>query len=208
MVGQNPWASWYASTKGKIDSDIPKIEEIFRYNSVRKILDLGCGIGRHTIYFVGKGFETYGLDQSSDAIGTLRNDLEKMKLHSELQVKDMTLGLPYKNNFFDAVISIRAMHHTYLEKIRKIVSEIERVTRPKGCIYIQVPTYDKLLKLKQAGESFQETEPGTNISTSGPEKGVVHHNFTKEELIDLFKNFEIKELYEKDDHYCMIGNKK
>jgi len=208
MSDSNQWASWYEKTGKRIDEDIPKIEKIFKENSINKILDLGCGVGRHTIYFAAKGFRTYGLDKSKEAIDSLKMSLSESNLKSELKVADMEMGLPYDNKFFDAILAVRSIHHMYMNKMKKVVSEMERVMRSGGFIYVQVPTYDKLLKLKKDGESFKEIEPGTNVPLSGPEKGVVHHNFTKKELLDIFQNFEIRELYERDDHYCVIGNKK
>jgi SAM-dependent methyltransferase len=61
---KNAWSFWYSKKEETIDEDIPQLAEFFRNKGVSKIFDLGCGTGRHTIYFAEKGFETYGFDFS------------------------------------------------------------------------------------------------------------------------------------------------
>jgi hypothetical protein len=71
-----------------------------------------------------------------------------------------------------------------------------------------VPTYEKALRLMREGEKFREVEERTYEPLDGPEKGLFHHNFTEEEAIDLFRNFEIVEFYERDEHYIIFVVKK
>ena len=40
--------------------------------------------------------------------------------------------LPYDDGFFDAVIAVRVLCHTYLEKTTRIASEIARIMRNGG----------------------------------------------------------------------------
>jgi 2-polyprenyl-3-methyl-5-hydroxy-6-metoxy-1,4-benzoquinol methylase len=47
-------------------------------NFVRgRVLDVGCGAGRHSIYLQKKGFDTLGIDISSLAISLQRQGIEK-----------------------------------------------------------------------------------------------------------------------------------
>ena len=48
---------------------VPSIESYYLLNRwsnlcFKDFLDLGCGIGRHTVLFAGNGFNTYGFDIS------------------------------------------------------------------------------------------------------------------------------------------------
>ncbi|MDE2589481.1 MAG: class I SAM-dependent methyltransferase, partial [Patescibacteria group bacterium] len=36
--------------------------------NVKRVLDAGCGNGRHVIFFSEQGFDVYGIDISNDAI--------------------------------------------------------------------------------------------------------------------------------------------
>ena len=37
-----------------------------------RLLDAGCGTGRNLVYFLRKGYEVFGVDQSADAISQVR----------------------------------------------------------------------------------------------------------------------------------------
>ncbi len=75
MIESKAW-NW-----GKNTSDywlVPTIESCYLAESWKskgydKFLDLGCGLGRHSIYFGKKGFEVHSTDLSKDGI----NHLEK-----------------------------------------------------------------------------------------------------------------------------------
>ena len=58
--------------KGKVFTephpDIERIIKFFKEKGVRRVLDLGCGTGRHLIYLSKKGFEVFGLDASPKAL--------------------------------------------------------------------------------------------------------------------------------------------
>jgi SAM-dependent methyltransferase len=206
-MNSEAWKSWYSKTEEKIDEDIPRLEKIFRKNDVSRILDLGCGTGRHTVYFARRDFKVYGFDVSLTAVKRAKERLRKENLYADLRVWDMSNTFPYEDGFFDAVISIRVFHHSRMQTIRKVVREIERVTKTNGFVYVQVPTYEKVLRLKQEGGKFNEIEPGTFVPLEGPEKGIPHHNFKKEELLELFENFRIDEIRVRDEHYCLLGRK-
>jgi 2-polyprenyl-3-methyl-5-hydroxy-6-metoxy-1,4-benzoquinol methylase len=51
-----------------VQEDIPKILALFKKHNVNRILDLGCGSGRHVIYFAKKGFDVYGIDVAKEGI--------------------------------------------------------------------------------------------------------------------------------------------
>ena len=197
--------------KGKVfRAPHPDMKEVVKYlkemNGTR-VLDLGCGTGRHLVYFAVEGFEVYGLDAAPEGIKIAKQWLEERNLNGELVIHRMEAGFPYQDSFFDAIISIQAMHHNKFETIKFIVQEMERVIKPGGLIFITFPKLD-LFKKKNRWE-LKEIEKGTFIPLSGPEKGLFHHYFTKDEIYEVFNGFEIEKDYvDKTKHRAILGYRK
>jgi 2-polyprenyl-3-methyl-5-hydroxy-6-metoxy-1,4-benzoquinol methylase len=80
---------------------IPCIEAAFlaeRWQSegFRNFLDLGCGLGRHTVYMGTHGLEVTAFDLSDEAVQETRNWAERENLQIEAHAGNM-LALPFKN---------------------------------------------------------------------------------------------------------------
>ena len=70
----------------KVQGDIPRIVKLFKRRNVKRVLDLGCGSGRHTVYLAKHGFEVYGIDISRTGIKMTRKFLLKEKLKGNLKI--------------------------------------------------------------------------------------------------------------------------
>jgi len=108
-------------------------EEIFKKYAKGKILDIGCGIGKHLSSI--KNFEEkYGVDPSELAIKKSRESFPDCKF-----IVGSSYNLPFKENFFDLVYSIDVIEH--LKFPEKMLAEVKRVLKPNGILIIQTPNY-------------------------------------------------------------------
>lgn len=99
----------------------------------RKILDAGCGTGKHSVYFAERGYAVYGIDRSS---GMLREAvLNSVGLQINFAMEDMR-SLSFPNNFFDGVWSVAAIAHLAPEDKRKFIQEVHRVLKNNGILYV------------------------------------------------------------------------
>lgn len=164
------------------------------------MLDLGCGTGRHLVYFAGLGYDVYGMDNSPTAIDMSQAWLESLGLTATLTVGDMVDRFPYDDNMFDLIVSVRVINHGRLVTIRGIISEMERVIKPGGVVFVTVATQGNQF------DTYEEIEPNTYVPLDGREKGLLHYFFTEQTLREAFANFEVISL-DKDGrrHLCMIG---
>ncbi|MFX1408031.1 MAG: class I SAM-dependent methyltransferase [Promethearchaeota archaeon] len=197
--------------KGKVflkpHPDMKRLVKLFQDKQVKRILDLGCGTGRHIIFFLKNGFELYGIDAAPKGLEIAKMWLEEENQCAELLLHRIEEKLPFKDDFFDAIVSIQVIHHNFLDKIIITIKEIERVLRKGGIIFITFPTL-KLFKHKDYWD-LVEVEPRTFIPQNGQEKDLPHHFFKKSEIYKLFKNFEIQEMYiDKTNHRAILGIKK
>jgi cyclopropane fatty-acyl-phospholipid synthase-like methyltransferase len=110
--------------------EIGTIAALFKREKVKRILDLGCGAGRHVVYFAERGYDVYGLDLSPTALEYTIKSLSEKGLTAHVTLHDM-VTLPYDDAYFDAVISVRVIHHNRIKDVRKTVQEISRVLRRK-----------------------------------------------------------------------------
>ena len=203
---KSAWKDWHTKKEGVVEPEVEELEELFRESNASRILDVGCGAGRHTFYFARSGFEVYGFDEDEAAIKNDRQILHKEELKADLRVWDMTNPWPYRDAFFDAALAVRVIHHTNVSNITKIVHELDRVLKEKGVLFLQVPSYES--------ETFDSgtiwAEPGTLIARGGPEQGVPHHFFKKDELLGMFPSYATRKIHSDSDHYggyCLIIQK-
>lgn len=187
----HPWEQIYQNEGRGDEYPFPRFYEVVEYFKgfgCSRILDLGCGSGRHWIHFAREGFKVVGMDFSPTAL-RLAQEWSERELHEPLLVlADMRMPLPFKPSSFDGVFSTQVIHHACLNEVRGTIKEIFRVLGRGGAAFVTVSGKvddDRLHK---------EIEPGTFVPLSGSEKGVPHHIFSEGELQVAFGNFLIKEI--------------
>lgn len=116
---------------------IGKIKGLISLDENSNILDLGCGSnGIFAIPAAKMGINSFGVDLSSNALKRLNKRIEKIsQIKIKLYQANMVGELPFKDNIFDAVLSTGTICH--IKDLDKTISEIERVTKPGGVVYIQ-----------------------------------------------------------------------
>ena len=183
------WDSVYKN-KGKVQKEIyPVIKRgvrLLKRSNAKRILDLGCGTGRHAIFLAKKGFEVYGIDISQSGLGIINKIKSKLKLRNiTLKRADMA-KIPYKNNFFDAIVCTSVINHARLNKIKKTFKEIVRVLKSKGIFILEV-----ISPRDFTSKTGIEIEPGTRINIADWDSDVPHHFFTKSELKGFLRDFKV-----------------
>ncbi|MFX1235417.1 MAG: class I SAM-dependent methyltransferase [Promethearchaeota archaeon] len=183
-----------------------EIKELFQKNNCKKILDIGCGTGRHLVYFSKYGFDVYGVDASPKGLEIARKWLIEENLKATLIQHRIEKKFPFENGFFDAIISTQVIHHNLMKDILFTIKEIERILRQGGYIFITFPILSGGTKVDEW--ELKEIEKGTFIPLSGPEKGLYHHFFTIEEIYEVFHSFDILKVYiDKTKHRAILGIK-
>lgn len=212
----------YGKVFTKPQEDIPRITKLFKKKGVKRVLDLGCGSGRHTVYLAKHGFEVYGLDISKTGIKISNEWLKKEKLRANLKIGSIYEKLPYKDNFFDAIISTQTLHHARIEKIRKLIKEMERVLKAGGLIFVtvrkalkvkgwrknKIVTHRYKINRKIKKAKFKVIGPRIYVPIEGGERGLIHFCFNKALIKKEFKSFKIPKIWTKYGHYCFLGELK
>ena len=164
--------------------------EKWRSEGRKRLLDLGCGLGRHSIFFDAKGFRVTAIDLSEYGVNHLREWQKKNGVDFRTVVGDMK-KLPFADNAFDCIYSYHVMSHTDTEGIKQIMSEIRRVLRPGGEIYFDLCSKNAWHYRQCVGDRIDEN---TIRFVGGPEDGIPHF-FADEELMrSLLEGFKVNVL--------------
>jgi ubiquinone/menaquinone biosynthesis C-methylase UbiE len=159
----------------------------FKRNKIKHILDLGCGMGRPCVHLAEKGFEVVGIDISESALRMANTWAHREKLANVALICGAMAHLPFRDDCFDAVVSISAIIHAVKKNIEKTVAEIHRTLRKNGLLLTNLtstkdPRYGKGEKIE--GNTFKILEAFEDKRFEE-----THHFFTKKEAQEMFSRF-------------------
>jgi len=161
--------------------------KIFKNNKVNKIVELGAGLGRDSIYFAKNSIHVEALDYSQSGIKNINQKIKQNNLSNLIKAKivDVRKTLPFKNNSIEGIYShmLYCMALTTLD-LESLNKEIHRILKPGGInIYTVRHTNDGDYKKGiHRGEDMYEND------------GFIVHFFSKNKinsLLDGFRNLEI-----------------
>ena len=156
--------------------------KLFKQNNKLKILELGGGQGRDTLFFAENGLQIDVLDYSQSGIANILEKARIKNLKDKIKAKqhDIRQALPYADNTFDGCYShmLFCMALTTKE-LEFLSSEIQRVLKTGGInIYTVRNTNDADFKSgNHKGEDMYESN------------GFIVHFFSKEKIQHLAKGF-------------------
>ena len=108
-------------------------------NNVKRLLELGAGHGRDSIFFASNGIEVEAIDYSAVGVDILNKLTNEKKLSIKAQVYDVKKPLPFPDSSFDAVYSHMLLNMRFtMDELRFIFTGIKRVLKPKGFNFFSV----------------------------------------------------------------------
>lgn len=181
----------------------PSIESFYLLNrwcqqKKNTFLDLGCGLGRHTVLFAQNGFITSAFDLSETAIQKTKEWTNSLNLDVDFKIGDM-LKLRYEDNKFDCILCRNVISHTDTEGMKKIISELKRVLKIGGECYITLGSKDTW-GWKQIDWTLVDENTRIRMD-EGPEKGTPHFYADYDLITQLFNEFKIEMIYQVEDFY-------
>jgi tellurite methyltransferase len=157
----------------------------------RHILDIGCGVGRHTLYLAARGFKVTAVDNAPTALKECRQRLDAAGFHAEIAEADMEC-LPYQAASFDGILSTNVIHHVRVTTLAKIIDDIYQMLKPGG-FFVWVTPNPRHCDWGRG----EEIEPGTWVDPTH-EYGNPHHYCTETEVRGLLKAYEVLSLCESE----------
>lgn len=188
------WNERWASTQGRQEWLEPEADVIAVTSRLagegrtRRVLDLGCGVGRHALHLARLGFETFAVDLAEAGLAEVSRAATAGGLSIDTRTAAMT-ALPFADGYFDYVLSFNVIYHGDPGIVADTAAEIRRVLRPHG-VY-----QGTMLSKRNAGYGAgTEVAPNTFVSEAGDDEGHPHFYCNAGELIALFAGFELMSL--------------
>ena len=166
--------------------------KLFQENKIDKIIEIGAGLGRDSIFFAKNSINTIALDYSPSGIKVINQKIKKNNLSNFISTKlfDIRKKLPFEDNSIEACYS----HMLYCmamttKDLKKLNNEIHRILKPGGInIYTVRHTNDGDFKNGiHIGEDLYEND------------GFIVHFFSKEKVKKLSKGFKILDIEKFDE---------
>jgi SAM-dependent methyltransferase len=100
-----------------------------------RVVDVGCGAGRHAIFFAELGLKSVGIDFSQPALDVGRSRAQERELEADFVCATAT-ATPFSSASFDAALLWGVMYYGTLDFARQSVQELARILKPNGIALI------------------------------------------------------------------------
>jgi len=176
----------------------------FKRYDVKRLLELGCGQGRDSIFFASNGLDVYAVDSSKVAIENIKQKMRGKNICLHLSHFEVRQTLPFDSSHFDAVYSHMFYNMRFIdEELKFLFKESSRVLKNNGLLYFSVRSDKDVLYNK-----------GKKIDSNIYEiNGFQIRFFTKPQIKSFLSNrFEIKKIEESYEEpvslYLVFSDKK
>jgi 2-polyprenyl-3-methyl-5-hydroxy-6-metoxy-1,4-benzoquinol methylase len=184
--GYDRWAAVYDHDANPLPAlEEPVMQKTLGSVNGLRVLDVGCGTGRHSLWLSAAGALVTAIDFSEGMLQSARRKpgLEQVQFH----VHDLHEPLPFADGSFDVLISGLVLEH--LRALKPFFTELHRVVVPNGKVALSTLHPSMFLRGSQA--RFTDPETGAIV-----QPGSINHSYGDMVLGALAAGFEIADLIE------------
>jgi ubiquinone/menaquinone biosynthesis C-methylase UbiE len=130
-----------------------------------RVLDMGCGAGRHAFALYRRGADVVALDLDEAELQSVAGMFAAMREEGEAPagataqaVRGSAYALPFVDETFDRVVAAEVLEH--LPQDERAMTELFRVLKPGGLIAVTVPRWGPELVCWALSSTYHEVEGG------------------------------------------------
>lgn len=128
------------------NKQIDWLDNLFKKNKVKSVLDCGCGTGTHAVLLAKKGYNITAFDFSAEQIKLAKKKAKENNVKIKFHIGDIR---NFNFGKFDAVTSFYApimFGCKNITDLTKAIKSIKKSLNPKGIAFVETPT-SKMMEL-------------------------------------------------------------
>lgn len=176
----------------QVQDEVLSLQPLLKERGVKRVLDLGAGIGRHALFFAQCRYETWAADSSSAGLRIIEEEAAKQQIEVNTEQVDI-LALPFADSSFDYVLSWNVLYHGDFKDLQRAILEVQRVVLPGG---IFQGTF--ISKNNFYFGQGKQLDSNTYVCDDKSDKAHPHCYVDQDEVVQLLSHFDIRELTESD----------
>jgi tellurite methyltransferase len=169
------------------DKAVINLLEKIDHAKINKVLDLGCGIGRHSIQLAKAGFSVTALDVSSECLAVLRQKAQEEGSKIKI-VEGAAVANLFPRNYYDMVIAFDVIYQGTRQDLETAIRTVNYWLKPGGLFFFTAVT-------RRDGKfnNGDKVAPNTFKSMNSVVPGETHYFSDENDILDLTRGFTLKE---------------
>ena len=171
----------------------------FKSPSKNKILDIGSFSGGNLRFFIENNYKAYGLEINQELVNLGFQNLKRLKIKPPLIKIGTNTKIPFKNKFFDTLVSINTLHYDSGDDVHKAIIEFKRVLKNDGVLYLQTDGKEHFcvgkkignLRYKSKLKDFRKNNIFGFFDNSSHLKRFLKRYFRKVEIFEKYEKSKI-----------------
>ena len=160
---RSPWAGEYARTPARFifgTAPSPLAEEVAALLPAdARVLDLGCGEGRDSVFFAGCGFDVTGVDIAQTGLDKAARLAVERGVHARWICADVTRCV--LEGAFDLVYSCGVLHYVPRARRARFLARLAAMTRAGGYqVHVVFTDHDVYVEHGESADYFAPGELG------------------------------------------------
>lgn len=173
--------SSYERDKILVDDWLDKYKSVID-NCTSPVLDIGCGGGNDTYYFLQHGKRVISCDQSPNAITNILKNFPEIE---EARCFNFLDGFDFEDNTFEIVCADLCLHYFRMKDTKFILKELKRILIAGGHLFVRVNSVKDVNH--GAGQGVEVEKHLYKL-----EDGTIKRFFDIEDIQSIFSEFDVE----------------